>query len=248
MIVIDYIAFTIVSIIFIFIIVITFVSFVTNENKHVIIPLLIATISSLVYFHLIYQSIKIEKMIIILGQTGVGKSTLINEMLDVDVAIVCPTPAACNRRTEPIIHNNIKLDWRKYISLKVIDTVGFSDATKNNDDVLDELLESTKPLRDDIDYMLILLRFGRLTKQDESMLKLIKEKYIKLSDKIIILINRCEGADNFKIGEFTGTVKRVWDSTRIEYNQRVQVISLRSGWWKKNNQDDILELLSVISK
>lgn len=114
---------------------------------------------------------------VILGKPNVGKSSLLNLLLNEDRAIVSDIAGT----TRDIIKENINLDG---ISLNIIDTAGI----RKTDDSIENIgVQKAKNLGDKADLILLLLDSNKnLDENDFSLLEFIKNK------KAIILLNKID--------------------------------------------------------
>ncbi len=114
---------------------------------------------------------------VILGRPNVGKSSLLNAMIEEDRAIVTDIPGTTRDSLEEML--NVQ-----GIPLNLIDTAGIRDT----DDVIEQIgVEKSKSLAEKAD--LILLMFDgsqRITDEDRELIELVKNK------KTITLVNKLD--------------------------------------------------------
>ncbi|NBK97312.1 MAG: tRNA uridine-5-carboxymethylaminomethyl(34) synthesis GTPase MnmE [Erysipelotrichia bacterium] len=103
----------------------------------------------------------------IVGKPNVGKSSLLNALLDEDKAIVTDIEGT----TRDIVEGMVRLD---YITLHLIDTAGI----RESDDVVEKIgIEKSKQAIEDADLVILLLDGSKpLETKDEQLLALTKHK------------------------------------------------------------------------
>lgn len=113
----------------------------------------------------------------IIGRPNVGKSSLLNNLLEEDKAIVTDIAGT----TRDIVEGTINLDG---IILNIIDTAGI----RETDNVVEKIgVEKSKSIIDKCDLIILILNNNdELTQEDLELLDLIKDK------KHIILINKID--------------------------------------------------------
>ena len=113
--------------------------------------------------------------ILIVGKPNVGKSSLLNKLVNRERAIVTDIPGT----TRDTIEDTFELGG---IKVKIIDTAGIHDTT----DMVEKLgVEKAKQLIDSADIVLFVTDASApLSKEDEQIFELIKEKqYIEVANK-----------------------------------------------------------------
>lgn len=113
--------------------------------------------------------------ILIVGKPNVGKSSLLNRLVDRERAIVTDIPGT----TRDTIEDSFELGG---IKAKIIDTAGIHDTT----DMVEKLgVERAKKLIDSADIVLFVTDGSTpLSAEDEQIFELVKEKeYIKIANK-----------------------------------------------------------------
>lgn len=114
---------------------------------------------------------------VILGRPNVGKSSLLNAMLEEDRAIVTDIPGTTRDSLEEML--NVQ-----GIPLNIIDTAGI----RNTDDVIEQIgVEKSKSLAEQADLILLMFDGSReLSCEDRELIELVKNK------KTITLINKMD--------------------------------------------------------
>lgn len=103
----------------------------------------------------------------IIGKPNVGKSSLLNALLEEDKAIVTDIAGT----TRDIVEGMVRLD---YITLRVIDTAGI----RESDDVVEKIgIEKSKKAIQEADLVLLLVDGSKpLDEQDYELMEMIKDK------------------------------------------------------------------------
>lgn len=123
----------------------------------------------------------------IFGKPNVGKSTLLNSLLDEEKAIVSPKAGT----TRDIIEAKYSL---KQIPLILFDTAGIR---KTRNEIEKKGIEKSKEIYKNLDIsFLVLDNSKRWTKEDEEIFNLIKEK------KHLLIINKSDLKKNLKIPNY----------------------------------------------
>lgn len=114
---------------------------------------------------------------VILGRPNVGKSSLLNAMLEEDRAIVTDIPGTTRDSLEEMLNVH-------GIPLNIIDTAGI----RNTDDVIEQIgVEKSKSLAEQADLILLMFDGSReLETEDKELISLVKGK------KTITLINKLD--------------------------------------------------------
>ncbi len=123
---------------------------------------------------------------VIIGRPNVGKSSILNKMLEQDKAIVTDIAGT----TRDIVEGEISLDG---IVLNIIDTAGI----RNTEDVVEKIgVEKSLSMIDDADLVIVVLNNNeRLTPEDEEILKKTENK------KRIIVINKTDLTKKINISD-----------------------------------------------
>ncbi len=133
---------------------------------------------------------------IIVGRTNVGKSSLLNALLNQERAIVTPIPGT----TRDSIEEMINIDG---IHLNIIDTAGIR---KRGGYVEREGMKRTMDLLKDADIVLMMLDGSeRLTVDDRSIMREVRDK------NLIIVVNKTDLLQVIEINE----IKRAFPDKRI---------------------------------
>jgi len=124
-----------------------------------------------------------EGNVLVIGQTGVGKTTLVNEILNINVK----QNSSLNPSTNHInIYRGFDID--NLLLIKMIDTIGFSDLNKSNSQVIDRIRKFVNGCP--ISYLneiLIVMKCDRMSKQEENDLLIFLKKMCEESKSITSL-------------------------------------------------------------
>ena len=114
---------------------------------------------------------------IILGRPNVGKSSILNSLIDEDKAIVTSIAGT----TRDIVEGNIRING---ILLNIIDTAGI----RKTDDIVEKIgVEKSLSLIDKSDLIILVFNNNEpLNQEDKELLEKTKNK------KGIIVINKCD--------------------------------------------------------
>ncbi len=135
---------------------------------------------------------------LIIGKPNVGKSSILNELLEEEKAIVTNIPGT----TRDIIEGNFVLDG---IPLHIIDTAGI----RKTEDLVEKIgVQKSLNLIDKSDLILFVLNNNeKITKEEIELLHQIKNK------NYLILINKTDLKQNLQIDQFDSN-KIVWMSIK----------------------------------
>lgn len=123
---------------------------------------------------------------IIIGRPNVGKSSILNQLLEEDKAIVTDIAGT----TRDIVEGKISLDG---IILNVIDTAGI----RKTDDIVESIgVKKSLSLIDEADLILFVLNNNELlTEEDKEILDIIKDK------NSIVIINKIDLESNIELSQ-----------------------------------------------
>ncbi|NEZ47860.1 tRNA uridine-5-carboxymethylaminomethyl(34) synthesis GTPase MnmE [Clostridium niameyense] len=114
---------------------------------------------------------------VIVGKPNVGKSSLLNSLLNENKAIVTEIPGT----TRDVIEEYINIDG---IPIKIIDTAGI----RETNDLVEKIgVEKSKEKIDEADLIIFMMDLSRdIDEQDKEIINFIKDK------KYIVLLNKCD--------------------------------------------------------
>lgn len=170
---------------------------------------------------------------VIVGKPNVGKSTLLNNILGTDKAIVTDVPGT----TRDIIEENVNLDG---ISLNIIDTAGIRDTS----DIVEKIgVEKSRENIESADLVLYVVDSSRpLDSDDESIINLVKDK------KCIVLLNKSDlpsvaeinhikdifenvlyisAKENIGIDSFKDLIVKMFFEGSLQYNDEICITNAR---------------------
>ena len=125
---------------------------------------------------------------LIIGRPNVGKSSILNKLIDEDKAIVTNTPGT----TRDIVEGKILLN---NILLNIIDTAGI----RKTDDEIEQIgVEKSLSLIDKADLVIVVLNSNEeLTKEDKDILEKVKDK------PVIVVLNKNDLEQNLNKEELS---------------------------------------------
>ena len=194
---------------------------VTNELMHDYLTDIKKDLDSLVNGAKNGRLIKEGVNVAIIGKPNVGKSSILNSLLDEDKAIVTNIPGT----TRDIVEGTITIDG---VAINLIDTAGI----RKTDDLVEQIgVEKSEKTADNSDIILFVLNNNEeLTNEEEVMLN----KYN--SDKLILFINKTDLKKKLIVPDY---IKDVIYGNTIELNGLDEL---------KNKISDKLNLKNVINK
>lgn len=169
---------------------------------------------------------------IIIGRPNVGKSSILNKLLDEDKAIVTDIAGT----TRDIVEGNISIDG---ILLNIIDTAGI----RQTDDIVESIgVKKSLSLIDEADLILYVLNNNEeLNKEDIEILEKIKDKTSILIVNKIDLDSKIDldNLDNYNIVKMSALndsdimllkdmIKKIFNLEKIEQNDCTYLSSARS--------------------
>lgn len=124
-------------------------------------------------------SVEMKKIVIVLGTTGAGKSTIINMMFNEDYnKDACSQPLPIGNTADSVTKNEAwrfnPKDGRLYI-----DTIGFGDPSRPDFCVAKEIKDFIRNTNSGVHCILIVVRFGRLSTEERFNLHAIEALFDK---------------------------------------------------------------------
>ena len=130
-----------------------------------------------------------EPKIVIVGQTGVGKSTLANVLLGQDVNCESCTFPICNGYescTKETTYATGK--WLgSGLNFTIVDTPGFGDSDNDDNNLIDEMMQTLKETIEGANT-LVLLVDGSDERFDASLQQMMREMQVIFQNLIFILL------------------------------------------------------------
>lgn len=134
----------------------------------------------------------LERNVLLLGRTGVGKSTLGNHVSRSDVFDVSSSPDPCTKEPKFTVFE-LPEKGLTY-KVKVIDTVGLFDGQKNAKKVIVQLKSYLqKNFKQGISLVLFVMKQGRFDEMEKKAFKFIIDNFKKyVSDMSALVITGCD--------------------------------------------------------
>lgn len=185
---------------------------------------------------------------VIVGKPNVGKSTLLNNILGIEKAIVTNIPGT----TRDILEENVNIDG---ISLNFVDTAGI----RNTDDIVEKIgVERSIDNIDNADLVLFVIDSSvPLDENDKKIISLLENR------NVIVLLNKTDletvanidllkesfsnvlsisAKENIGMDEFRDTIKNMFFSGLVSYNDEIMITNERH----KYLLDSALESLYLV--
>lgn len=142
------------------------VKIMTNENIKPHINSWIKSMEEMIDKALRFRIIKDGLKTVIVGKPNVGKSSLLNALIEKDKAIVTDVAGT----TRDLVEGKVNL---KNITLDLIDTAGI----RNSEDKIERIgIEKSKQALDEADLVILVIDATNENKEDEELLELTKNK------------------------------------------------------------------------
>lgn len=148
---------------------------------------------------------------VIIGKPNVGKSSLLNALINEDKAIVTDIAGT----TRDIVEGQINLD---NISLDLIDTAGIRDSK----DRIEQIgIEKSKEALDKADLVLLVIDSNNIDKEDEELLELTKDK------NRVIVYNKSDlnSHEGINISAKNKDIKDLVDYLNNEYKEDISLVN-----------------------
>uniref|UniRef100_A0A3B5AKZ5 AIG1-type G domain-containing protein n=1 Tax=Stegastes partitus TaxID=144197 RepID=A0A3B5AKZ5_9TELE len=170
-------------------------------------------------------------MMALVGKTGVGKSSLGQTILGEPVFRINHTSnsgtSECQKETRQVDGGFIT----------VIDTPGFFDNCKSDDELKSEMIDFIIECCDGLDAFLIVFKVEKFTEHDNEVVSRITECFSEEAFKhaVVLFTHGDQLPDNMKIEEFVRGNKRLCDLLE-KCGNRCHVVD--NKYWKNNQQDE----------
>ena len=121
------------------------------------------------------SNVKVNRIVVVIGTTGTGKSTLINMLYNDDT-----TQSACNEPCEvDITTRSVTKLPQWHLDPKTgrifADTIGFSDSEESDEDIIAGLQRFLGAISEGVHSIILVARHGRLTRQDRLNIMTIRK-------------------------------------------------------------------------
>lgn len=144
---------------------------------------------------------RITRTVIVIGSTGVGKSTVVN--------MLCNQASDKDSCTKPAITGNtaaaITAETMQYVSLKAqslfIDTIGFGDPKLSNKDIVKRTHEFVDKATNGINGIVVVVKIGRLSSTDRLHLEIFDRMFRSCWKEQSVLVLTHYNGDLDKNGE-----------------------------------------------
>jgi predicted GTPase len=179
----------------------------------------IAVILAVWYIDILGQrNVHIKRSVYVIGETGAGKSTLVNNMLGREAFEVVHTANAGNRKNSPqsaSIKISSGLFASFFLELTAMDTIGFNDARHDgNDDLLLENLNKSMDYESKNVQTIFLKSLGNGVRMDGTEINLIKKVATMMtpsSPPVIFVLTRSR--TQTESSQVETSIRTHWDNT-----------------------------------
>ena len=147
---------------------------------------------------------------VIVGKPNVGKSSLLNALLEKEKAIVTDIAGT----TRDLVDGVVKLD---NITLNLIDTAGIRDS----EDIIEQIgIEKSKEALKEADLVIMVLDGNNIDEQDEELLKLTSDK------KRVVVYNKkdLKEHEGINISCLNNDIKELVDYLNNEYKEDISLV------------------------
>ena len=147
---------------------------------------------------------------VIVGKPNVGKSSLLNTLLEKEKAIVTDIAGT----TRDLVEGVVKLD---NITLNLIDTAGIRDS----EDIIEQIgIEKSKEALKEADLVIMVLDGNNINEQDEELLKLTSDK------KRVVVYNKkdLKEHEGINISCLNNDIKELVDYLNNEYKEDISLV------------------------
>ena len=147
---------------------------------------------------------------VIVGKPNVGKSSLLNALLEKEKAIVTDIAGT----TRDLVEGVVKLD---NITLNLIDTAGIRDS----EDIIEQIgIEKSKEALKEADLVIMVLDGNNIDEQDEELLKLTSDK------KRVVVYNKkdLKEHEGINISCLNNDIKELVDYLNNEYKEDISLV------------------------
>lgn len=172
------------------------------------------------------SGIKVNRIVVVIGTTGTGKSTLINMLYNDDT-----TPDACNGPCEVDITTRSVTKQPQWIldpktGRIFADTVGFSDAERSDEEIMAGLQRFLGVISEGVHSIILVARHGRLTRQDRLNIVILRKIFGENWNRhTALVLTHCD--DDIDTKENVNNMIKKWINGDDEIKQFLKEIDSR---------------------